>query len=512
MIKKSGLHYSHTVLLGICGLGLCMGLALSVPSVCAVIGPIAGSLLIRLLTCTPYLRIRVLQLGCFLCGFLAGSLFWIAQGIYRPPVNSAWSASLIFGILLACQLLIYLLCFTATSIVISRKSAQATPSSNIWRIAVTLAITFSAAEILRSIGPLALPWGFWGYGAIDNPLLNSFYPIAGSYVVTFMLWMLSALLLLWWQFLYNYARHRGHAPAAPWLLTLALLSAAALAHSTDWTRETGARLKIRLIHTQWPGEEKYRAYNQARSLAMLEAAPFTARAELTVFPELFLTERINSIPAEIREKIAHLAKEQGTALLFGAVGMAHEPGAPETSLGRQNTLVLLNEQGVAQIYIKRLLLPFTEYLPTEFWLQWIWPHLYHYPLADLVPGPMQQPTLKVRNAHLGPLICSELASPVLSALQGSTADIVISPSSDSWIPSTLYLLQAHHLARIRAAELQKPLARANNVGVSAFIDHRGKVLASLSGEAGSGQWTMPTRTGRTPYVHIVEWFAALSGS
>ena len=82
--------------------------------------------------------------------------------------------------------------------------------------------------------------------------------------------------------------------------------------------------------------------------------------------------------------------------------------------------------------------------------------------------------------------------------------MLVNASSDSWVPSRSYLAQAHLIARVRAAEAQKPMVRANNVGYSAFIDERGRVLSALTGGATTNTMAMQPRSGSTPYV----WLAA----
>lgn len=60
---------------------------------------------------------------------------------------------------------------------------------------------------------------------------------------------------------------------------------------------------------------------------------------------------------------------------------------------------------------------------------------------------------------------------------------------------------------VRAAEAQKPLVRANNVGFSAFIDANGQILSSLIGHAGNGTMDIQPRSGATPYVRIAAWLS-----
>ncbi|WP_084455340.1 apolipoprotein N-acyltransferase [Comamonas composti] len=488
--------------------GLCAGFSLSLTWFSAALLPAAGALLLQVMGRRHDLARHLLALGCFALGFLGASLCWLGLGLYRPPVNQLSSAALLWLAIVGLQLLVYLACYVfidAPARLIERRSGG---RRSLVVQTLVLATAWSLAEGLRSIGPLALPWGLWGYGAIDNPLLGGIYPVGGSLGAAWLQWLLAGLWLFWVQRLRQVRNGTWRQIRMPALLSLAWLAAAMPLGGIEWTQAADSGLQIRIVHTHWPAEEKYLPHNQALAASMLEQAAHSPQADLVVFPELFLVQHPSAFPRDWRSRIAQLARESKTGLLFGAPGLAREERPGEPIAGQQNTLVLIDETGLAHSYAKQLLLPFTEYLPSSPWVQWIWPLLYRYPLADMVPGPPVQDPLRISGVQLGPMICSELAAPVLSAGQGAGAGLVVSPASDSWIPSRLYLLQAHNLARVRAAELQKPLVRANNVGLSSFIDHRGRVLAAWSGEAGSGSSHMTPRNGATPYSRLASTLAA----
>ncbi|CAB5691834.1 Apolipoprotein N-acyltransferase [Delftia tsuruhatensis] len=497
---------------GLWAAALCAGLSLSLPWLAAALLPVAGALLVHAMGRARNLRSRLLWLASFGTGFLTGALGWLGLGLYRPPVNQLLSSALLWLGIVGLQLAIHLLCFASLYLLLRcLRLRWARPLRGTAGESLLLATAWTLAEALRSTGPLALPWGLWGYGAIDNLLLRGFYPLGGSLLVGWLQWLLAGLLLCGWRALRAWRQGRRPWGAGRRLLLAALLWAGAgtAAQHAEWTREQGPTLRVRVVHTHWPEAQKYQPENQLLALSALEQAADSPQADLVVFPELFLVQRIGLLPAALRQHMALRLREHGAALLFGAPGNAFAPGDVQSDAGQLNTLVLVDEQGSGHSYAKRLLLPFTEYLPGSAWVRWIWPLLYRYPLADMVAGPERQPALMVRGVQLGPLICSELAAPLLSAAQGAQAGLLVVPSSDSWIPSRLYLAQAHALARVRAAELQKPLVRANNAGISSFIDHHGHTLASWGGEAGTGVWTLAPRTGSTPYAAMA---AGLQGS
>src|SRR5690606_27906726 len=69
------------------------------------------------------------------------------------------------------------------------------------------------------------------------------------------------------------------------------------------------------------------------------------------------------------------------------------------------------------------------------------------------------------------------------------ATLLVNVSEDAWFGDSLAPHQRLQMARMRAIESARPMARAANTGPSAIIDHRGAVLAR------SPQFTRQVLTG-----------------
>jgi apolipoprotein N-acyltransferase len=68
------------------------------------------------------------------------------------------------------------------------------------------------------------------------------------------------------------------------------------------------------------------------------------------------------------------------------------------------------------------------------------------------------------------------------------------------------------MSRLRAVETRRWLVRASGSGISAVIDPRGEIVASLPyGDRGTLRATVALRTGLTPYVRDGDWVVWLSG-
>jgi len=163
----------------------------------------------------------------------------------------------------------------------------------------------------------------------------------------------------------------------------------------------------------------------------------------------------------------------------------------------------------AEIYRKRHLVPFGEYVPWRNELSFV-DALQKVP-TDYAPG--RGPTIfDVAGHRIGALICFESAFASLArqyAERGADA-IVVLTNNRSYRRSAN---SAQHLAigQFRAAETGRPLLQAAISGISALVDHTGRVEREtrlfqptvLVGE-------VATYRGRTPYTVLGEWVVAAS--
>lgn len=208
------------------------------------------------------------------------------------------------------------------------------------------------------------------------------------------------------------------------------------------------------------------------------------------------------------------AGEQGDGRAKVAMG---ERGGGAAAAGRRrgptNSVLAFSDRGFVGRYDKILLLPFSEYLPFEASFPW---------LRALSPasgrfraGERSEP-LRLAGHVFAPSICFEdlfaarareaAASPEVGALFNATNDGWFGDTSEPWV----------HLAhaRLRAAEVAKPLIRAATTGPSALVDARGHVvaLAEPFRDAVLVADLRPSVGAPTPYARWgdLAWITALS--
>jgi apolipoprotein N-acyltransferase len=74
-------------------------------------------------------------------------------------------------------------------------------------------------------------------------------------------------------------------------------------------------------------------------------------------------------------------------------------------------------------------------------------------------------------------------------------------SNDGWFGDSLAPHQHLEMARLRAKETGRPMLRATNTGISALIDHTGRIIArSPQFEEAVVTGDITPRRGATPYV------------
>lgn len=130
-------------------------------------------------------------------------------------------------------------------------------------------------------------------------------------------------------------------------------------------------------------------------------------------------------------------------------------------------------------YQKRKLVPFGETVPFEDVLRPLG-SIFVIPNSSFSSGPDEQLPITINNHKFIPAICYEAIFPeVISSMDSEQTNGIIMVSNDSWFGPTQAPQQHLNIARMRAMELQKPMLRCTNSGITAYIDENGKVVDRL---------------------------------
>jgi apolipoprotein N-acyltransferase len=274
----------------------------------------------------------------------------------------------------------------------------------------------------------------------------------------------------------------------------------------DFTTPAGPPLAVTLLQTNVPQDEKFAAEHLPETLGWLAGALRGARGGLVVAPE-------TAIPL-LPDQLAEAAPGYWDALQghFAGSGQAALVGVPlgDFERGYTNSVVGFGGTGAPGYrYDKLHLVPFGEFIPTGF--RWFTDAL-AIPLGDFARGVPNPPSFAVRGERVAPNICyedlfgEELARRFEDPARAPT--LFANLSNIAWFGHSIALPQHLQISRMRALEFQRPMVRSTNTGVTAIVDHRGRVVASLAPLArGVLDGRVQGRDGITPYA----WWAARFG-
>jgi apolipoprotein N-acyltransferase len=189
--------------------------------------------------------------------------------------------------------------------------------------------------------------------------------------------------------------------------------------------------------------------------------------DVVVWPE-------NSLDADTRAHPQLRARvQEAVDLVDGAPLIAGALLDGPTDRTFYNTMVQYgSDAGIEDIYVKRRLVPFGEYVPLRRWLEW-YPTLQYVPSDGIVgEGPN---TFDVDGATIGPITCYEsiYSDLVRDQVRAGGQALIVSVNNASYgrTPAT-----AQHLAfsRVRAVETGRWVLHAGISGISAVVDPRGQ--------------------------------------
>ncbi len=213
-------------------------------------------------------------------------------------------------------------------------------------------------------------------------------------------------------------------------------------------------------------------------------------------------------PRHVRARLARLL---GPRDLLLAGGSALQFTPDEEVSTASNTIFAIDHQArIIGRYDKAHLVPYGEYLPMR-------PLLSAIGLSRLVPGDLDfQPGPGPRTLSLpgfGPVamqICYEIVFSGEVVDRAHRPRLLFNPSNDAWFGAwgpPQHLAQA----RMRAIEEGLPILRATPTGISAVIDARGRVLASIPlGKPGAIELPLPAPLPPTLFARLGNVMAALT--
>ncbi|HEY9032809.1 MAG TPA: apolipoprotein N-acyltransferase [Pseudomonadales bacterium] len=319
------------------------------------------------------------------------------------------------------------------------------------------------SEWLKTWLLTGFPWLFVGYSQLDAPLA-AWAPVIGTLGISFLLAFSAAV--------------SGHCLTSRkaswqllWLLPVWLLPPALA--SIEWTRPISTKpLKVAMVQANIPQEKKWLPSWQQPILDHYRQTTLAlADQDLVIWPETAIPEYLQ-YAGDFLALMHSSAIDSNSAIILGIPSIERRPDRTAV----YNSLVGIGQ--ASGLYHKQKLVPFGEYVPLENWLRGLIA-FFDLPMSSFSAGPPGQPPLLAHGLRIMPFICYEIVYPDFVSRSAANADLLLTVSNDTWFGDSIGPLQHLQMARMRALETGRDLLRATNNGVTAAIDHRGRVIARL---------------------------------
>ncbi|MBQ4814524.1 apolipoprotein N-acyltransferase [Pseudoalteromonas luteoviolacea] len=395
-------------------------------------------------------------------GFLFG-FGWFALGISWVHVSIAQFGGLPIALSLLAMafLCAYLAIYPALAFAFANRY-----SKSHWQRLALLISGFAITEYLRGTLLTGFPWLSFGYTLTDSPL-NSLAPWIGEFGLT----LICVALGYAGYWLLRYRHYKSVMVTLTPIALLYLFSA----YSTD-NRYSGQQLKTLLVQgnieqsLRWAPEQFWPTMSKYQDMTR----PNWADVDLVVWPEAAIPE-IEDYAFDYLINLDKAAAFNNTALITGI------PDYQFDTRNVYNTLIVLgkkqrdDQEGHYRYlhrnrYQKHQLLPIGEFVPFEDVLRPLAP-LFDLPMSSFSRGDAVQNNLLANGLHVLPAICYEIAfSELVRGNYTHESDILFTVSNDAWFGDSHGPHQHMQIARMRALELQRPMVRVTNNGISGVYD------------------------------------------
>jgi apolipoprotein N-acyltransferase len=334
--------------------------------------------------------------------------------------------------------------------------------------------------------------------------------------------ILPAVILLGGTLLYGFSRLSQETESestrseVPTTIRIALIQGNSLA---DWKMDTSKQRQImeEYIGLSKQAVEKAKSLNDGRSIDLIVWPETMYRNPLREFEDGYQSPReVEATPEEVvasdKRMLADLVAYLGAPVLVGidrvrflAVDSADATGP---NWEAYNSAALVDASGqVVGTYDKFHLVMFGEYVPFARWLPFLDRMSSITGSALAGEGPV---ALCTGGVCYSPNICYETVIPHVIRRHVKSADVLVNMTNDAWYWGSSELDQHLACGVFRAVESRKPLVIAANGGLSAWIDHFGKVREQSPRQQPYIILADVERSNmRSWYMRFGDWFAGL---
>lgn len=369
-------------------------------------------------------------------------------------------------------------------------------SNPFWR-SLGLPAAWVMAEYLRGQLFTGFPWMGLAESQVHGPFAT-IAPYFGSLGGTF--------LLVWASWQISFLRIRNT------LGVLVVIAFTQVMGLWQFTSPIGEPISVRLIQGNFEQSLKFNPKEIMRQIDFYRNAIIKSPADLIIVPETAFPWPEPDLPDQSLKTIQDFSNQSGSQVLLGLIGKIPQSG---NNFQYSNRVSGFTKDQAPYHYDKYHLVPFGEFIPPGF--QWF-VDAFKVPMSNFARGSITQPPFavlgknqdasKARYAAIS--ICYEdiFGNEIASRLRQSqnSVNLLINVTNLAWFGQSQAPMQQLRLSQLRSIETGLPSLRATNTGITAIIDHRGKIQAQLDqfvqGELSA---TVQPFTGKTPYVIWGNW-------
>lgn len=381
-------------------------------------------------------------------------------------------------------------------------------------------------EWFRSVFLTGFPWLFLGDAHLYSPL-RGFAPIIGGLGIGFLVALVSTMLALCVKnVIYPCFAHQNKTMdqipqpdalaqkqcihIATGLTGIFILSIFVLGEALadiEWTHPVESSRPIEVAAIQGNVDQDYKWTDEAivpTLTAYSRATALVASADLVVWPETAMTQLYHEAQPTL-DALQEMAVHQQTNLITG-IPDQHSPLSVTLSAYYNSVIGLGLASGK---YNKQKLVPFGEYVPFADRLRGL-TDFFDLPMSSFSRGKPNQSPLNIQiddqAFNVAPFICYEIVYPNLVAKAAQSAELLVTLSNDAWFGRSIGPKQHLALAQMRSLETGRYQLRATNTGVTALIDHKGRIITELPiYEFASLQGKARLMSASTPFMVYGYW-------
>ena len=331
------------------------------------------------------------------------------------------------------------------------------------------------------------PWMYVGYTTVDSPFA-SFAPLVGVRGISLLFFICAGAIALAIERRYVYL------PVAGFIFFVSIIIMG-IKYVTPMEPIKVAGIQGNIEQSiKWDPNHTIPSIKKYMNLT----SPELGKNDVVIWPESAMPVYVQQI-VPLLDDLNFLANEQETALLMGIQRVTPD------KLSYNSMYVFGQSKNLfdAQIYDKRHLVPFGEVVPFENLTRQLG-SIFNFPMSSFSPGALDQEQIHIEKFDLKfiPALCYESIFPelMLSTYSDETNGIIMI-SNDSWYGDTRGPIEHLAIARMRSMEMQKPMIRVTNSGITAYIDELGAIVERLpSDEEGVLHMQYVPTSGTTPYA------------